>query len=177
MNFFVIPFLQVSCFRKTKARKTARLKISVSRPLMSWFARSSKNCDFSNFSKFLEKSQTVCRNRSFCWAPFLLGTLVPPLTLDVINFSKNCNISQFFLLRASLDISHRGVCVIFAYIISRRDVESNGFLAGVSLTPFLLARLSCFPRTQNPLSFPFQTPATQATDKRVFSNKYYPDRG
>ena len=136
-----------------------------------------KNWDFSNFSKFLEKSQTVCRNRSFCWAPFLLGTLVPPLTLDVINFSKNCNISQFFLLRASLDISHRGVCVIFAYIISRRDVESNGFLTGVSLTPFLLARLSCFPRTQNPLSFPFQTPATQATDKRVFSNKYYPDRG
>ena len=31
-----------------------------------------KNWDFSNFSKFLEKSQTVCRNRSFCWAPLYL---------------------------------------------------------------------------------------------------------
>ena len=69
LNFFIVPFLQISCFRKTKARKTARLKISVSRPLISRFARSSKNCDFSNFSKFLEKSR---RNCSFCWTPFYL---------------------------------------------------------------------------------------------------------
>ena len=30
--FFIVPSLQISCFRKTKARKTVRLKISVSRP-------------------------------------------------------------------------------------------------------------------------------------------------
>ena len=30
--FFIAPSLQISCFRKTKARKTVRLKISVSRP-------------------------------------------------------------------------------------------------------------------------------------------------
>ena len=47
-------------------------------------------------------------------------------------------------------------------IISRRDSENNGFLAGVSLPPFLLGRPSRFPRAQNPLSLPFQTPATQA---------------
>ena len=98
----------------------------------------SKICDFSNFSQFLEKSQFLLDNllppvpldlinlfslilaktaispifRNFLEksqkSPFLLGTLVPPLTLDLINFSKNCNFSQFFLLRANLDISHRG---------------------------------------------------------------------
>ena len=30
--FFIVPSLQISCFRKTKARKTVRLKISVSQP-------------------------------------------------------------------------------------------------------------------------------------------------
>ena len=43
----------------------------------------SKNCHFSSFSRFLEKSQ------------FLLDTLLPPVTLDLINFSKNCNFSSF----------------------------------------------------------------------------------
>ena len=42
-----------------------------------------KNCDFSNFLQFLEKSQ------------FLLDTLVPSVTLDLINFSKNCDFSNF----------------------------------------------------------------------------------
>ena len=53
-------------------------------------------------------------------------------------------------------------CVLFAYVISRRDGENNGFLEGVSLLPFLLARLSRFPRAQNPFSLTLQTPATQA---------------
>ena len=45
-----------------------------------------------------------------------------------------------------------------------------------SLPPSLHAPcVSLVPKT--PLSFPFQTPATQATDKRVFINKYYPERG
>ena len=30
--FFIVPSLEISCFRKTKARKSVRLKISVSRP-------------------------------------------------------------------------------------------------------------------------------------------------
>ena len=48
-------------------------------------------------------------------------------------------------------------CVIFAYIISRRDGENNRFLAGVSLPPSSRA-----PRAQNPVSLPFQTPAKHA---------------
>ena len=43
----------------------------------------SKNCDFSKFSQFLEKSQ------------FLLRTLLPPVPLYLINFSKNCDFSNF----------------------------------------------------------------------------------
>ena len=101
LNFFIVPFLQVSCFRKTKARKTARLKISVSRPLMSWFARSNKNWDFSNFSKFLEKSQTVCRNRSFCWAPLYLLILAKSAISPIFrNFWRNRSFcwTTFYLL-------------------------------------------------------------------------------
>ena len=62
----------------------------------------SKNCDFSNFLQFLEKSQKLQKLQ------FLLGILLPPLTLDLINFSKNCdfsNFSQVLLLHANLDIS------------------------------------------------------------------------
>ena len=62
----------------------------------------SKNCDFFNFSQFLEKSQ------KFQESEFLLDTLVPPLPLEFSNFSKNCdfsNFSQFLLLPANLDIS------------------------------------------------------------------------
>ena len=57
----------------------------------------SKNCDFSNFSQFLQKSQ------------FLLYTLVHPVTLDLINFSKNCdfsNFSQFLEKSQKLQKSH-----------------------------------------------------------------------
>ena len=53
-------------------------------------------------------------------------------------------------------------CVIFAYIIKGRDSENNGFLPGVSLPPSLPPRAPLFSRSQNPLSLPFQTPATQA---------------
>ena len=41
-ELFYSTFSSGFLFRKTKARKTARLKISISRPLMSWFARSRK---------------------------------------------------------------------------------------------------------------------------------------
>ena len=52
-------------------------------------ARRSKNCEFSNFLQFLEKSQKLQKSQ------FLLGTLVPPVTLDLISFSKNCDFSNF----------------------------------------------------------------------------------
>ena len=49
----------------------------------------------------------------------------------------------------------------FAYIISSRDSENNGFLAGVSLPPSLPLslppRVPLFSRPPNPLSLPFQT--------------------
>ena len=47
-------------------------------------------------------------------------------------------------------------CVIFAYIISRRDGENNGFLAGVSLPPPFsrTPRVSLAPKT--PFPFPFK---------------------
>ena len=47
-------------------------------------------------------------------------------------------------------------CVIFAYIISRRDGENNGFLAGVSLSPpsSRTPRVSLAPKI--PFPFPFK---------------------
>ena len=89
----------------------------------------SKNCDFSNFSQFWQKSQFLLdtfvppvtldlinfrKNCNFSnysqfleKSQFLLDTLVPPLPLEFSNFRKNCdfsNFSQFLLLRANLDI-------------------------------------------------------------------------
>ena len=49
----------------------------------------SKNCDFSNFSQFLEKSQKLEKSQ------FFLDTLLPPLTLDLVYFNKNCDFSNF----------------------------------------------------------------------------------
>ena len=49
----------------------------------------SKNCDLSNFSQFLEKSQKLRKSQ------FLLSTFLPPVTLDLINFGKNCDLSNF----------------------------------------------------------------------------------
>ena len=50
----------------------------------------SKNCNFSNFLQFLEKSQKLQRSQ------YLLDTLLPPVTLDLINFSKNGDFSNFW---------------------------------------------------------------------------------
>ena len=72
------------------------------RPLPLEFSNFSKNCDFSNCSQLLVKSQKLQKSQ------FLLGTLLPPLTLDLINFRKNCdfsNFSQFLLLRGNFDVS------------------------------------------------------------------------
>ena len=51
---------------------------------------------------------------------------------------------------------------IAARLIWQLVIQNNGFLAGVSLPPTLLARVSRFPHAPNPLSLPFQTLATQA---------------
>ena len=56
--------------------------------------------------------------------------------------------------------------LFFSFLTSTRRMLKSWLvrlLAGVSLPPFLLARFSRFPRAQNPLSIPFQTPATQAS--------------
>ena len=55
--------------------------------------------------------------------------------------------------------------LFFSFLTSTRRMLKSWLvrlLAGVFLPPFLLARFSRFPRAQNPVSLPFQTPATQA---------------
>ena len=72
----------------------------------------SKNCDFSNFSQFLEKSQKLQKSQ------FLL----PLLTLEFSILSKNCdfsNFSEFLLLRANLDISLEPRTLFFYLQIKR----------------------------------------------------------
>ena len=44
---------------------------------------------FLIFHNFFEKPQKLQKSQ------FLLGTLLPPVTLDLINFSKNCNFSNY----------------------------------------------------------------------------------
>ena len=98
---------------------------------------------------------------------FTLFLIVPSLQISCFRKTKEKQYAKYDLnKRIAARLIWQLVihsCVIFAYIISRRDGENNGFLAGVSLPPSLLARPSRFPPAQNPLSLPFQTPATQAT--------------
>ena len=114
---------------------------------------------------------------------FILFLIVPSLQISCFGKTKEKQYAKYDLNRR---ITARLIwqlvihsCVIFAYIISRRNSENNGFLAGVSLPPSLLARPSRFPRAQNPLSLPFQTPATQAINYSVeyFHGKYWPVSG
>ena len=64
-----------------------------------------------------------------------------------------------------LTASHSLICVIFVlFLISKRDGENNGFLAGVPLLPPPLRVVS----RPNSLPLPFQTPATQAKRELVF---------
>ena len=98
---------------------------------------------------------------------FTLFLIVPSLQISCFRKTKEKQYAKYDLnKRIAARLIWQLVihsCVIFAYIISRRDGENNGFLAGVSLPPSLLARPSRFPRAQNPLSLSFQTPATQAS--------------
>ena len=102
---------------------------------------------------------------------FTLFLIVPSLQISCFRKTKEKQYAKYDLNKriAAKRIWQLVIhnCVIFAYIISRRDDENNGFLAGVSLSPSLLTRPSRLPRAQNPLSLPFQTPATQATYKIV----------
>ena len=114
---------------------------------------------------------------------FILFLIVPSLQISCFRKTKEKQYAKYDLnKRIAARLIWQLVihsCVIFAYIISRRDGENNGFLAGVSLLPFLLARPSRFPRAQNPLSLPFQMPATQAINYSVeyFHGKYWPVSG
>ena len=112
------------------------------------------------------------RLSSFNGRPHLYFFLiVPSLQISCFGKTKEKQYAKYYLnKRIAARLIWQLVihsCVIFAYIISRRDGENNGFLAGVSLPLFLLARPSRFPRAQNPLSLPFQTPATQASGFRI----------
>ena len=114
---------------------------------------------------------------------FTLFLIVPSLQISCFRKTKEKQYAKYDLnKRIAARLIWQLVihsCVSFAYIISRRDSENNGFLAGVSLPPLLLARPSRFPRAQNPLSLPFQMPATQAINYSVeyFHGKYWPVSG
>ena len=87
---------------------------------------------------------------------FILFLIVPSLQISCFRKTKEKQYQKYDLnKRIAARLIWQLVihsCFIFAYIISRRDGENNGFLAGVSLLPSLLARPSRFPRAQNPLS-------------------------
>ena len=97
---------------------------------------------------------------------FILFLIVPSLHISCFRKTKEKQYAKYDLnKRIAARLIWQLVihsCVICAYIISRRDGENNG-LAGVSLPPSLLAHPSRSSRTQNSLSLPFQTPATQAS--------------
>ena len=96
---------------------------------------------------------------------FILFLIVPSLQISCFRKTKEKQYAKYDLNKRIVArliwqlVIHS--CIIFAYIISRWDGENNGFLAGVSLSPSLLARPSHFPCTQKPLFLPFQTPAMQ----------------
>ena len=91
---------------------------------------------------------------------FILFLIVPSLQISCFGKTREKQYAKYDLKKR---IAARLIwqlvihsCVIFAYIISRRDGENNGFLAGVSLPPpFSRARrVSLAPETLFP--FPFK---------------------
>ena len=103
--FFIVPSLQISCFRKTKARKTVRLKISVSRPDL-----------------FDSQSFTVCVIFAYIvsrWGGenngFLAGVSLAPSHLarpkpPFLSFSNACHHRQPRLCRSSLEFEFYREC-------------------------------------------------------------------
>ena len=103
--FFIVPSLQISCFRKTKARKTVRLKISVSRPDL-----------------FDSQSFTVCVIFAYIlswWGGenngFLAGASLAPSHLarpkpPFLSFSNACHHRQPRLCRSSLEFEFYREC-------------------------------------------------------------------
>ena len=83
----------------------------------------SKNCDFPNFSQFLEESQKLQKSQ------FLLDTLLPPVTLDLINLSKNFDFSRS---GAQCQSFRRGLTVTTPLIfgIFLRGVRKIGHFCG-----------------------------------------------
>ena len=86
--------LNVSVKKKVKyisalCKLTSQRRLSVTLDLINL----AKTAISQIFLQFLEKLQ------------FLLGALLPPLPLEFSNFWKDCNFSNFSLLRANLNIS------------------------------------------------------------------------
>ena len=83
---------------------------------------------------------------------FILFLIVPSLQISCFRKTREKQYAKYDLKKR---IAARLIwqlvihsCVIFACIISRRDGENNGFLAGVSLPPSLRApRVSLAPKT------------------------------
>ena len=92
---------------------------------------------------------------------FILFLIVPSLQISCFRKTKEKQYAKYDLnKRIAARLIWQLVihsCVIFAYIISRRDGENNGFLAGVSLPPSSRA-----PRTSLALSFPSLSNACHA---------------
>ena len=88
---------------------------------------------------------------------FTLFSIVPSLQISCFRKTKEKQYAKYDLnKRIAARLIWQLVihsCVIFAYIISRRDGENNGFLAGVSLP--LSSRAPILSRLK-PLSLPFQ---------------------
>ena len=125
------------------------------------------------------------RLSSFNGRPHLYFFLiVPSLQISCFGKTKEKQYAKYYLnKRIAARLIWQLVihsCVIFAYIISRRDGENNGFLAGVSLpSPSSRApRVSLAPKT--PFPFPFKRLPHRLVDSEflelysVFQNPGFP---
>ena len=102
---------------------------------------------------------------------FILFSIVPSLQISCFRKTKEKQYAKYDLnKRIAARLIWQLVihsCVIFAYIISGRDGENNGFLASVSLPPSPLVRPSHFPRAQNP-PFPSLSNACHAGYTKIW---------
>ena len=104
---------------------------------------------------------------------FILFLIVPSLQISCFRKTKEKQYAKYDLnKRIAARLIWQLVihsCVIFAYIISRRDGENNGFLAGVFLPPSSRApRVSLAPKTPFPFPFKFLPRRLSITQWSIF---------
>ena len=91
---------------------------------------------------------------------FILFLIVPSLQISCFGKTKEKQYAKYDLnKRIAARLIWQLVihsCVIFAYIISRRGGENNGFLAGVSLPPPSSRAPRVSPTPKTPFPFPFK---------------------